>query len=106
MSEILLASRRPISLNNVLNQKIKPALKAAGLKWHGWHAFRRGVATSLHGLGVEGKVIQGQLRQANLKTTLDIYTHRSEHAAIAAAKTLENSIMFPNCALDDRTVVH
>src|SRR5437879_8785039 len=26
--------------------------------WHGWHAFRRGLATNLHTLGVDDKTIQ------------------------------------------------
>jgi hypothetical protein len=28
------------------------------MEWHGWHAFRRGLATNLHRLGVSDKVIQ------------------------------------------------
>lgn len=27
-----------------------PALEKANLRWHGWHAFRRGLATNLHRL--------------------------------------------------------
>jgi hypothetical protein len=27
---------------------VPPALEKAGLNWHGWHAFRRGLATNLH----------------------------------------------------------
>jgi integrase len=36
---------KPIDLNNVLNRIIKPALASAGLRWSGFHAFRRGLAT-------------------------------------------------------------
>jgi hypothetical protein len=32
------------------------------IKWHGWHGFRRGLATNLHQLGVAGKTIQRILR--------------------------------------------
>ena len=28
---------------------------------HGWHAFRRGLATNLHRLGVQDKIIQGDI---------------------------------------------
>ena len=45
---------------------IRPALKQAGLEWHGWHAFRRGLATNLYRLGVLDKTIQAILRHANL----------------------------------------
>ncbi|MGB7848528.1 MAG: tyrosine-type recombinase/integrase [Candidatus Acidiferrum sp.] len=40
---------------------------------HGWHAFRRGLATNLHRLGVSDKVIQQILRHANVSTTMNIY---------------------------------
>jgi hypothetical protein len=30
-------------------------------EWHGWHAFRRGLATNLHRLGVDDLTIQGDL---------------------------------------------
>jgi len=32
--------------------------------WHGWHAFRRGLATNLHALGVDDKTIQAILRHS------------------------------------------
>ena len=32
-------------------------------EWHGWHAFRRGVATNLHTLGVDDKTIQDSAAQ-------------------------------------------
>ena len=41
--------------------------------WQGWHAFRRGLATNLHRLGVAGKEIQSILRHVNLSTTMNIY---------------------------------
>lgn len=34
--------------------------------WHGWHAFRRGLATNLYGLGVADKTIQAILRHSVL----------------------------------------
>lgn len=33
-------------------------------EWHGWHAFRRGLATNLHALGVDDKTIQAILRHS------------------------------------------
>ena len=43
------------------------------MKWWGWHAFRRGLATNLHRLGVPDKTIQAILRHANISTTLNNY---------------------------------
>jgi integrase len=45
----------PLNLNNVLNRAVLPVLRKAGISWHGWHAFRRGLATNLHRLGVQDK---------------------------------------------------
>jgi len=41
--------------------------------WHGWHAFRRGLATNLHLAGVDDKTIQGILRHGNITITQNIY---------------------------------
>jgi hypothetical protein len=38
----------------------------AGVSWHGWHAFRRGLATTLHRLRVPDKTIQAILRHSNV----------------------------------------
>jgi hypothetical protein len=48
------------------------------MKWWGcWHAFRRGLATNLHRLGVSDKTIRVILRHANISTTLNNYVNRS-----------------------------
>jgi integrase len=41
--------------------------------WKGWHAFRRGLATTLHELGVPDKEIQGILRHSNVAITQACY---------------------------------
>ncbi len=43
------------------------------LRWHGWHAFRRGLATTLHQLGTPDKEIQGILRHSNVAITQSSY---------------------------------
>jgi hypothetical protein len=46
-------------MNNLKRDHITPQLKKKGMKWNGWHAFRRGgLATNLHEMGVPTKVIQ------------------------------------------------
>jgi integrase len=37
--------------------------------WHGWHAFRRGIATRLFAVGIEPKIVQLILRHADVSTT-------------------------------------
>src|SRR5207244_6819113 len=65
----LATNGKSVSPNNVLKRQIKPALREAGIEWHGWHAFRRGLATNLYRLGVPEKTIQAILRHSNLSTT-------------------------------------
>ena len=68
---------------------VRPALEKAGLNWHGWHAFRRGLATNLHRFGVSDKVIQQILRHANVVTTINIYVKTVTVDAANAMKSLE-----------------
>lgn len=68
---------------------IRPALQQAKLAWHGWHAFRRGLATNLHRLGVSDKPIQQILRHANVSTTMNIYVKTVSVDAANAMKALE-----------------
>ena len=42
-------------------------------QWHGWHAFRRGLATNLHALGVDDKTIQTILRHSHVGLTMNVY---------------------------------
>jgi integrase len=62
-----------VDLDNLADRVIKPVFKANGLKWKGWHASRRGLATNLHGLGVPDKVIQAILRHEDVSTTQRSY---------------------------------
>src|SRR5262249_51044963 len=64
---------KPRDLNNLLTRTILPVLKQNGIAWHGWHAFRRGLATNLHHIGVDDKTIQLILRHANIGTTQNVY---------------------------------
>lgn len=102
----------PLNLNNVLNRQILPVLnvcicgKAADKHekedhdyqrserpvWHGWHAFRRGLATNLHDLGVPDKTIQAILRHANVQVTQNSYIKTLDAQSIAAMRQLEGLV--------------
>ncbi len=62
-----------------------PALQAKGIKWPGWHAFRRGLATQLHDSGVDDKTIQHALRHSDIRTTQGIYIKRVDKRVTDAA---------------------
>lgn len=83
---------KPVSLNNVLNRKIKPALRKAGIEWHGWHAFRRELATNLHDLGVDDKTIQAILRHSDVSVTQRCYIKTLPKQSIAAMNAFEASM--------------
>ena len=44
---------QPLRFENFARRDIIPYLKKAGIEWHGFHAFRRGLDTTLKDLGVD-----------------------------------------------------
>ncbi len=85
---------KPLNLDVLVGEVIRPALEAGKITWYGWHAFRRGLATNLHRLRVSDKVIQQILRHANVTTTINIYVKMVSQDAEDAMKKLEK-----NCSL-------
>jgi integrase len=101
---------KPLNLDNLVKRVIVPALshcvvcgkleskhkpeghifqRDKGLpEWHGWHAFRRGLATNLHGLGVDDKTIQAILRHSNIGITQNIYIKSVTELQVNAMDTL------------------
>lgn len=79
----------PVNLNSVFKRQIKSKLKEAEFEWHGWHRFRRGLATNLYQLGVPDKTIQAILRHSNLSTTMNSYVKSVPADAVAAMRSLE-----------------
>jgi len=103
--------QKPVCLNGVANRIILPILHrcavcGAGREehrkadhnfkldtcrvlWHGWHAFRRGLATNLYRLGVPDKTIQAILRHANLSTTMNVYVKSVGEDSVKAMQALQ-----------------
>lgn len=94
-SQFIFFSRRyggkfaTVNLNSLLKWQVKPRLEERGILWHGWHAFRRGLATNLHRLGVPDKTIQAILRHSNLSTSMNSYVKSVPADASAAMRKLE-----------------
>jgi integrase len=60
----------------VVRVGLKPVLRKLGIPDNaGLHAFRHGLATELADASVPLTVLQNQLRHADVKTTLKIYSH-------------------------------
>jgi integrase len=66
-----------LNLANLARRIIVPTLKKAGVEWHGWHAFRRGLATNLYCLGVKETTIQAIMRHADIETTRRHYIQKN-----------------------------
>ena len=103
-----------VNLNNVLNREIKPVLKrctACGKtkakhiksdhdywrderlpEWHGWHAFRRVLATNLHDLGIDDKTILAILRHSGVSVTQKVLYQGASPNSVAAMNKLESAL--------------
>jgi integrase len=101
---------KPLNLDNLSRRVIIPALEKCNAcgqpeeehktdghhyqrdkhlpKWHGWHAFRRGLATNLHQLGVADKDIQAILRHSNIGITMNIYVKSLAESQVDAMDLL------------------
>jgi integrase len=81
----------PLRMDNFNARTVRPTLKEAKVPWHGWHAFRRGLASNLQELGADPKVAQAILRHANVRTTLDFYTKVRPEQRTEAMSKLETA---------------
>jgi integrase len=84
---------RPLDLNGCYQREMKEVLKRAGLSWHGWHGFRRGLASNLNRLGVDDSVIQRLLRHSTVATTQNHYIKTSSPDAIAAMRQFSEALL-------------
>jgi integrase len=99
-SQQLAKQGKPINMDALARDIIVPLATKAGVQWHGWHAFRRGLATNLYRLGVSDKTIQRILRQANVGVTQNCYLKTSDSDAAAAMQQFERFLQYaPNMHL-------
>lgn len=80
---------QPLRFESLTKRYIIPTLEKAGLVWHGWHAFRRGLATNLYSLGAPDKTVQAILRHANVATTMAYYVKPVAAASHEATSKLD-----------------
>jgi integrase len=83
---------RPLDLHNLANRVVRPALKEANIPWVGWHGFRRGLATNLHGLGVKDTDIQHILRHADVTVTQRSYIKPEETGKESTMQKLQKAL--------------
>ena len=91
---------KPINLDALAADVIVPLITKAGVRWHGWHAFRRGLATNLHTLGVADKTIQRVLRHSDVAVTQKCYIKSADTVVAAAMQEFERFLEYaPNMHL-------
>lgn len=76
-------------LNAVLYNDILPMLKKANIRWRGWYAFRRGLATNLDDLGVDDITIQHVLRHSDVSITRNSYIKTLPEQTVDAMQQFE-----------------
>lgn len=101
---------KPMDLDKLAQQVIRPLVKIIGMGWYGWHGFRRGIASNLYELGADEKVVQRILRHAKSHVTKDRYIKAFDPAVLAAMRKLETSLdaisqSAPKCTKFSRAVV-
>ncbi len=83
----------PIDLGNLVNRVIRPTLAKAALTWRGYHAFRRGLATTLYGLNVSELLVQRILRhKPGSPVTRTHYIQAPPRDVLDAMEKFEQSI--------------
>ena len=103
----------PTNLNNVLNRQILPVLNRCGVcrkakgecddsheytrdgslpKWHGFHSFRRGLASTLYALGVDDVMVQQILRHESVSVTREHYIKTVQEQSVSAMAKLEAAL--------------
>jgi integrase len=73
-----------LNLDNLARRVIAPVSN-----WHGWHAFRRGLATNLHAIGIDDKTIQAILRHSKVGLTMNVYVKTVSESQVTAMDALD-----------------
>jgi integrase len=83
---------KPLDIATMGSKGIKRTLAANGITWHGFHSFRRGLATNLNELGVADKHIQAILRHSAVAVTQGYYIKTRPESTRAAMNRLAQAL--------------
>jgi integrase len=81
-----------IDMEKLGSRVVRPVIQTVGIRWHGWHAFRRGLASNLYRLGVSDKVVQAILRHAKPTLTKERYIKTSTPDVEAAMNRYQEDL--------------
>lgn len=92
----------PISVDKVGRRVVRQALEAAHLSWHGWHGFRRSLASNLYAMGAQDKVVQRILRHSKPHVTKERYIKVFDRTVLEAVQKVQVRIEELRRAKGDR----
>src|SRR5216684_4477877 len=92
----------PICVDRLGRQVIRRALEAICLRWYGWHAFRRGLASNLYEIGAQDKVVQRILRHSKPHVTRERYIKVFDRTVLDAVEKIQARIEELRQAKEDR----
>ena len=82
----------PMSLDRLYWLQMREVFKKAGIRWRGWHGFRRGLAPNLNRLGIDDSVIQAILRHSNVAVTQACYIKTARPDAVEAMRKFAENL--------------
>ncbi|HET8908271.1 MAG TPA: tyrosine-type recombinase/integrase [Ktedonobacterales bacterium] len=91
---------RPLHPSHLLRRQFRPLLQRAGLPPIRFHDLRHTAATLLLGRGINPKIVSEMLGHANVRITLDIYSHVMPDMQQRAAQAMDD-IFGPRGGNDD-----
>jgi integrase len=93
---------RPICVDKLGRRVIRRALEGIRLRWYGWHAFRRGLASNLYEIGAQDKVVQRILRHSKPHVTRERYIKVFDRTVLDAVEKIQARIEELRQAREDR----
>jgi len=81
-----------LDLDNLADRMLKPIFKASGLKWKGWHAYRRASPRTCMNSVFPDIVIQAILRREDIGTPQRSYIKTVPRVVTNAMKRLESQV--------------
>lgn len=85
-------SGTPLIPGNTLKRHLRPATRKLALPAVCWHDLRHALATWFDARGVSAKVTASVLGHADVRTTLQIYTHSAESRALEAMEQIAREL--------------
>ena len=81
-----------MSLDRLYWLQMREVFKKAGIRWRGWHGFRRGLASNLNRLGIDDSVIQAISRHSNIAVTQACYIKTARPDAVEAMRKFAENL--------------